>query len=297
MTDRDTPPQTTLHEASSAPIALPGPACFVSIYGPNLGHRWSLDRAESIIGRDAGCDVSLPIDTVSRRHCRVRIGGNAVFLTDLGSTNGTALNDDVLAPNEEFALRSGDKIRVGSAILKFLRGDDVESLYHEEVYRTMVADGLTGTANRRFLNEFLEREMARTRRHHRTLSLVLFDLDHFKQVNDGFGHLTGDEVLRTVAAIAREQVRREDCLARFGGEEFAVVLTETDLMAARLFAERLRGTIEHHEFRAGNDRLAVTISSGVASMTPEMREPAEFLAAADTRLYEAKAAGRNRTAG
>jgi diguanylate cyclase (GGDEF)-like protein len=295
-TDRDTP-LVTLQDLSATPVALPGPACFVSIYGPNLGKRWSLDRSESIIGRDGGCEVPLPIDTVSRRHCRVAVRGNAVFLTDLGSTNGTALNDDVLSPNEEFALRSGDKIRVGSAILKFLRGDDVESLYHEEIYRTMIADGLTGTANRRFLTEFLEREMARSRRHHRTLSLVLFDLDHFKQVNDGFGHLTGDEVLRTVAAIAREQVRREDCLARFGGEEFAVVLTETDLLAARLFAERLRGTIEHHDFRAGNDRLAITISSGLATMTPEMREPVEFLAAADARLYEAKSAGRNRTAG
>jgi two-component system cell cycle response regulator len=296
LTDRDSP-LVTLQDVSATPVALPGPACFVSIYGPNLGKRWSLDRPETIIGRDGNCDVPLPIDTVSRRHCRVRASGNAVFLTDLGSTNGTALNDDVLAANEEFALRSGDKVRVGSAILKFLRGDDVESLYHEEIYRTMIADGLTGAANRRFLTEFLEREMARSRRHRRTLSLVLFDLDHFKQVNDGFGHLTGDEVLRTVAAIAREQVRREDCFARFGGEEFAVVLTETDLIAARLFAERLRGTIEHHDFRAGNDRLTVTISSGIAEMTPEIREPVEFLAAVDARLYEAKSAGRNRTAG
>jgi diguanylate cyclase (GGDEF)-like protein len=296
MADQETHIQTR-NDAGPAPAAMPGPACFVSIYGPSLGRRWSLDRAESIIGRDASCELSLPIDTVSRRHSLVRLSGNAVFLSDLGSTNGTALNDEVLAPNEEFALRSGDKIRVGSAILKFLRGDDVESLYHEEIYRTMIADGLTGAANRRYLGEYLEREMARSRRHNRTLSLVLFDLDHFKQVNDSFGHLTGDEVLRTVAAIAKEQVRREDCFARFGGEEFAVVLTETDLMAARLFSERLRGTIEHHDFHAGSDRLAVTISSGIASLSQEMREPAEFLAAADARLYEAKAAGRNRTAG
>ena len=295
LTDRDTP-QITLTDTNEPPTAG-GPACLVSIYGPHLGKRWSLERPESTIGRDAACDLPLPIDTVSRRHCRVDVRSGSVFVTDLGSTNGTAVNDEAIPPNEAFALRSGDKVRVGSAILKFLRGDDVESLYHEEIYRTMVADGLTGAANRRFLTEYLEREMARSRRHGRTLSLVLFDLDHFKQVNDGFGHLTGDAVLRTVAAIAREQVRREDCLARFGGEEFAVVLTETDLMAARLFAERLRGTIEVHEFRAGADRVPVTISSGVASMTAEMREPAEFLAAADARLYEAKAAGRNRTAG
>jgi len=300
LTDRDTP-QITLVDVTltdvSAPPAAAGPACLVSIYGPHLGRRWSLDRDESVIGRDAGCEVALPIDTVSRRHCRLRVHGDAVYLTDLGSTNGTALNDETIPANEELALRSGDKLRVGSAILKFLRGGDVESQYHEEIYRTMVADGLTGAANRRFLTEFLERELARCRRHGRALSLVLFDLDHFKQVNDGFGHLTGDEVLRTVAAIAREQVRREDCLARFGGEEFAVVLTETELIAARLFAERLRGTIEVHEFRAGADRVPVTISCGIASITPDTREPAALIAAADARLYEAKAAGRNRTAG
>jgi len=294
-TDRDTPVVTL--SGTREPSAADGPACLVSIYGPNLGRRWSLDREETVVGRDAACDVSLPIDTVSRRHCTVRVRGQSVFLSDLGSTNGTAIADEPVPPHEEIALRSGDRLRVGSAILKFLRGGDVESLYHEEIYRTMIADGLTGAYNRRFLGEFLEREIARCRRHGRALSLVLFDLDHFKQVNDGFGHLTGDAVLREVAAIAKGQVRREDCFARFGGEEFAIVLTETELGAARLFAERLRGTIEVHEFQAGSEQLPVTISAGIATMGPDTREPADFLAAADANLYEAKSAGRNRTVG
>ncbi|RIL06892.1 MAG: GGDEF domain-containing protein [Proteobacteria bacterium] len=294
LTDRDTPLATTA-QAAAPPEG--GSACLVSIYGPELGRRWPLDRDELVIGRDPGCEVALPIDTVSRRHCAVRVRGGAVFVADLGSTNGTALNDDALAAQQELALRSGDRIRVGSAVLKYLRGDDVESLYHEEIYRTMIADGLTGAANRRFLDEFLEREMARCRRHRRPLALVLFDLDHFKKVNDGFGHLTGDAVLREVAAIARGQVRREDCFARFGGEEFAIVLTETDAAAARLFAEKLRGTIEVYDFYAGSERIPVTVSAGVAAMTLEMRDASEFVAAADARLYEAKTAGRNRTAG
>jgi diguanylate cyclase (GGDEF)-like protein len=294
-TERDTP-IASLEDTYPAPSAG-ATACLVSIYGPSLGRRWSLDRDDTIVGRDRGCDVPLPIDTVSRRHCRVRVHGGSVFLSDLGSTNGTALNDEAIPANEEFALRSGDRIRVGSAILKFLRGGDVESLYHEEIYRTMIADGLTGAYNRRYLTEFLERELTRCRRHGRALALVLFDLDHFKEVNDGFGHLTGDAVLRELAAITRQQVRREDCFARFGGEEFAVVLTETELGAARLFAERLRGTIEVHEFHAGADRVPVTISAGVAGFTAETRDADAFLAAADARLYEAKQAGRNRTAG
>jgi diguanylate cyclase (GGDEF)-like protein len=294
-TDRDTPIATLSDSQQSPPTG--GAACLVSIYGPSLGRRWSLDRETTVVGRDRAADVSLPIDTVSRRHCKVVVRGSSVFVADLGSTNGTALNDEPAPPNEEFALRSGDRIRVGSAILKFLRGGDVESLYHEEIYRTMIGDGLTGAYNRRYLTEFLERELTRCRRHGRALSLVLFDLDHFKQVNDGFGHLTGDAVLREVAELTRAQVRREDCFARFGGEEFAIVLTETDLDAARLFAERLRGTIEVHDFVASGERVPVTISAGVATAGREMRDADEFLAAADARLYEAKESGRNRTAG
>jgi diguanylate cyclase (GGDEF)-like protein len=292
--DRDTPKVTLTDPDVIAPSG--GETCLVSIYGPNLGRRWSLDRDEMIVGRESDCDVMVPIDTISRRHCKLHRRGGAIFVVDLGSTNGTALNDDALPPQEEFVLRSGDRIRVGSAIFKFLRGGDVESLYHEEIYRTMIADGLTGAHNRRFFTEFLEREMARCVRHGRSLSLVLFDLDHFKRVNDGFGHLSGDEVLREVARLVREQVRREDCFARYGGEEFAVVLTETNLEAALEFAERLRGRVEAHEFKAGNESIPITISVGVAAMTRETRDSDDFLAAVDAHLYEAKSAGRNRVA-
>jgi len=296
LADRDTPHVTLVDRGAAAPVAG-GETCLVSIYGPNLGRRWSLDRDEVVIGREAGCDILVPIDTVSRRHCAVRRSAGGFVLADLGSTNGTAVNDDALPAHEDRVLRSGDRIRVGSAIFKFLRGGDVESLYHEEIYRTMIVDGLTGAHNRRFLTEFVEREMARWVRHGRPVSLLLFDVDHFKRVNDDHGHLTGDHVLREVAKLAREQVRREDCFARFGGEEFAVVLTETGLAAARIFAERLRQRIETHDFLAGGERIAVTISVGLAAMGPETRELADFLAAADAQLYEAKTSGRNRIAG
>ena len=145
--------------------------------------------------------------------------------------------------------------------------------------------------------EFLERETARCRRYNRALSLVLFDLDHFKHVNDDYGHLSGDEVLRSVGALVRKRVRTEDCFARYGGEEFAVVLTEANREAAHEFAEQLRETVEAHPFRAGVEPIGVTISLGVASLGGEMQGASDFLAAADARLYEAKAAGRNRVMG
>jgi diguanylate cyclase (GGDEF)-like protein len=294
-TDRDTQRVTLADSDAIAPSV--GETCLVSVYGPNLGRRWSLDREEIVIGREGNCDVPVPIETVSRRHCRLRRRGGEILLTDLGSSNGTALNDAALAPNEEFALRSGDRIRVGSAIFKYLRGADVESLYHEEIYRTMIADGLTGAYNRRFFTEILEREMARCQRHGRPLSLLFFDIDHFKVVNDNFGQLSGDHVLREVADLVREQVRRENCFARYGGEEFAVMLAETSLEAAREFAERLRERVEVHSFQVGSESTAITISVGVAAMSEDQREPADFLAAVDARLHEAKSAGRNRVAG
>lgn len=295
LTDRDIPGATLSQPAS--PQQAGEPACLVSIHGPGLGRRWSLERDEIVVGRDTGCDVSLPIDTVSRRHCRVRVRGEAISVMDLGSTNGTAINDIALAANLETALRTGDRLRVGSAILKFLHGDDVETLYHEEVHRTRIEDGLTGLANRRQLEEFLDREMARCLRHDRALSLVLFDVDHLKRINDDFGHMSGDAVLCEIAAIARTQVRREHCLARIDGDAFGVALTETEVPAARLFAERLRGTIEVHEFRTGADGIPVTISAGVAAMGRDTALRSGFVAAAETQLALAKEAGRNRSAG
>ncbi|MDJ0865424.1 MAG: GGDEF domain-containing protein [Myxococcota bacterium] len=277
--------------------AAAGDACLVVIYGPSLGRKLALDRSEIQIGRDARCDLVIPLETVSRRHCRIAQTEGRPALQDLGSTNGTWLNDELLAPGESLPLRSGDLLRIGSAIFKFLEGDNVEAQYHEEVYRTMIVDGLTKAYNRRYLTEFLEREMSRCRRHDRPLALMLFDLDHFKRVNDEYGHLAGDAVLREVALLVRGRVRRDECLARFGGEEFAIVMPETDLDSARQFAERLRALVAQHPFVVGDQQVLVTISAGIADLTKEIEDSARFLAEADARLYDAKRAGRNRVVG
>lgn len=266
----------------------------VMIYGPALGQRWPIERLELLIGRDEGCDVVVALDTVSRRHCIVSMEGDAARVRDLGSTNGTFLNECPLKGDEEVVLTPGDRLRTGGAIFKFLQGDHVEALYHEEIYRTMIVDGLTQAHNRRFLLEFLDRELARHQRHQRPLSLLLFDLDGFKRINDDWGHLTGDAVLRELAELVRARVRREDCFARWGGEEFAVALSETEPEAAQLFAERVRQLIEEHEFRVNGERLPVTISVGVATAPPDLRDAEAFLARADALLYEAKRQGRNR---
>jgi diguanylate cyclase (GGDEF)-like protein len=272
-----------------------GQSCLVVIYGPDLGHRYELADNELTIGRDISNSITIDLDNVSRRHARLVQREDKVFLQDLGSTNGTFLNDEEV--KGDVPLRSGDLVKVGGAIFKFLYGGNVESLFHEEIYRITIGDGLTQCFNKRYFLEFLEREMARGQRYGRPLSLMMFDLDHFKQVNDTHGHLAGDHVLRDLAQSVKGKVRKEECLARYGGEEFVLVSPESGPARVRKFAEKLRQIVETHEFTFDDKRIPVTISVGVADMTPEMTEPSQFIKVADSNLYLAKKQGRNRVVG
>jgi diguanylate cyclase (GGDEF)-like protein len=272
------------------------PPSLVVICGPDLGRRIPLEAPTLTIGRDAGCEVVVPIDGISRRHCEL-LNREGVRLRDLGSTNGTWLNGRELEPDEEAPLRTGDRIELVGVAFKFLAGNDLEAQYHEELHQLAIVDGLTRVFNRRYLIDFLTREISRCRRHERPLSLLLFDIDRFKQINDCFGHAAGDHVLRAIVEVAREGVRREECLARFGGDEFAVVMPETELAGARIVAERTRGRVEQHPFQAGGRVIPVTISAGVAVLGPAIADAEAMLAAADTQLYAAKMAGRNTAAG
>ena len=184
-------------------------------------------------------------------------------MEDLGSTNGTLVNDEPIDGPRQ--LHNGDQLRFGSSIFKFIAGGNVEALYHEEIYRLMITDGLTGAATQRAFLEFLDRELLRAKRHARPLSLVMLDIDRFKEVNDRHGHLAGDDVLRGVAAAIREEVRGDELFARYGGEEFAVVLPETVLEDAARFCERVRAKVETQTFAWKEHVLHVTISVGGTS--------------------------------
>jgi diguanylate cyclase (GGDEF)-like protein len=194
-------------------------------------------------------------------------------------------------------LSDGDQIRIGRSILKFMTGENVEVQYHEEIYRLMTVDGLTQIHNRRFFNEALEREMNRAKRYRRQLSLILFDIDFFKRVNDSFGHLAGDHLLRHVAAAVKPRLRRDDIMARAGGEEFAVLLPEIAIEGARSTAEKIRRTVEASPLKYEQQVIACTVSLGVAAFRGDEVAPDELYKAADERMYEAKQAGRNRVAG
>jgi diguanylate cyclase (GGDEF)-like protein len=272
--------------------------CLVQIYGPMLGKKFVLEQDETTIGRGEGCEIVLELDNVSRRHCSFLQKSDGVFLRDNGSTNGTYLNN--VEVRGETPLRSGDLVKVGSAIFKFLYGGElgsIEAQYHEEIYRLTIIDGLTQVFNKRYLLEFLDREMARCLRHGRALSLVIFDIDHFKKINDAYGHLAGDYVLRELASALKSRIRKEECFARYGGEEFALVLPETGHENTVFLADKLRKLVEQHQFVFEGKRIPVTFSGGVADLTPGHADALAFIKAADARLYEAKHRGRNQVVG
>src|SRR5262249_31623832 len=173
-------------------------------------------------------------------------------------------------------------------------GGNIESAYHEEIYRLTTVDGLTQVYNKRYFLETLERELSRSHRYRRELSLIIFDIDEFKRINDSYGHLAGDYVLKQLASIVKQNIRREDLLARFGGEEFTIVLPEVGSAGALQFAEKIRGLVETTPFRFEETPIEVRISVGVATAAPDESDANEFIKRADMYLYEANKSGRDR---
>ncbi len=267
-------------------------ACLVVIYGAEIGKKLPLGSGAVIIGRSSKSDVQVDQESVSRNHAKIKNNGKHFAIRDLGSTNGTYVNDELI---DEMNLRDGDQIKIGRTIFKFLTGGNVETAYHEEIYRLMTVDGLTQVYNKRYFLEALEREISRCLRYSRELSLVMFDIDHFKQVNDTYGHLAGDAVLRQLCQLIRPKIRREDVLCRYGGEEFAILLPEIDGENARLTAEKIRKLVEKTPFRFEETRIPVTISLGVGSLSADVKDPLELVKKADDLLYRAKTEGRNRS--
>src|SRR4051812_1561124 len=267
-------------------------AALVVIYGPDLGKKYDLDRPETVVGRSSKADIMVDQESISRSHAALTNKGGQISVRDMGSTNGTFVNDEMV--QSDFQLRNGDLVKIGRTIFKFIGGGNIEAAYHDEIYRLTTVDGLTQISNRRFFEEALEREISRCNRYSREMSLVMIDIDHFKQINDSFGHLAGDSVLKQLASIIKSKIRREDVFARYGGEEFALLLPEVALEGGAAMAEKARKLVAGQKFEFDSQRIPVTISAGVAALTGTQREPADLVRAADAKLYEAKNTGRNK---
>ncbi len=285
--------QTVLTEVGEArsPVPSSEAGCLIVIYGQEMGRRVRVTTEPLIIGRSPKCDIQVDQESVSRNHCRIRFEGGEFLVRDLGSTNGTYVNDDVVS--EDGRLRHGDQLKVGRTILKFIVGDDVEVEYHEEIYRLMTTDGLTQLNNKRYFDEMLDREVARAKRYKRSFSLLVFDIDLFKNINDQFGHLAGDAILRQLGAVLLGRLRVNDVLARIGGEEFALITPEVGLDGAIELAGKINRLIADTRFDFEGSPVAVTVSVGVAEWQPHYEDPGDLFKAADEKMYEAKRNGRN----
>ncbi|MDB4977218.1 MAG: domain/GGDEF domain protein [Myxococcaceae bacterium] len=286
--------ESTVLTAVNRPLGSVEPArhaCLVVIFGAEIGRRIELDGKDVVIGRASSADLQLDSDSVSRTHAIVSRTMSGFIVRDQDSTNGTFVNDQ---PIRERALKDGDQIRIGRAMLKFLTSSNVEAQYHEEIYRLMTVDGLTQVYNRRYFQEAVEREFARSRRYQHPFVLALLDIDHFKQINDRYGHQAGDTVLRKIGSLLKANVRTNDLVARIGGEEFALILPETRALGGHALAEKLRRIIASESFCHGEDDIRATLSLGLTEFSAKHQSAEVMIKLADERLYAAKNAGRNR---
>jgi diguanylate cyclase (GGDEF)-like protein len=257
-----------------------------------------LSNRALFMGRDDGCDMVLDDPSVSRRHSRVYVDATpgrstCVVIQDLGSTNGTLVNGKEV---QRVRLKHGDRVHVGDVLLRFEMLDPVDIAYRDGVVRKVrdaERDSLTQLLSRSGMEAHLPILLESCEGQGRPVSSVMVDLDHFKEVNDSLGHVAGDEVLRTVGALLRSTVRREDIAVRYGGEEFLLVLAGARRLHARLLAERIRERLENTRYSDYPD-LQVTCSLGVAERGDG--EPiGEWFHRADQALYRAKERGRNRS--
>jgi two-component system cell cycle response regulator len=277
-------------------ITAPSKAYLVIIGGMDMGSVIPVDQPKVTLGRAPECTIVLQDDSVSRVHAEIIQRENGAVIRDLGSTNGTFIGGQRI---KEAALNQGDKVLLGRrTILKYEIYDQVDAAYQKKLYESSTRDGLTGVYNRRYFNQRIVSELSFAKRHLLWLTLMIFDLDHFKKINDLFGHHNGDRVLTGVTDAVSSILRTEDILARYGGEEFAIIAPGTSYDGGMALGQRVRQRVENEVMFASDsaDKAmkttvsigAVTVAQGAAVEAPAV------ISAADKNLYEAKSEGRNR---
>ncbi len=269
--------------------------CLTILTGSSVGQTFHVTKGNALIGRAQEAHLRILDDGVSRNHARLKFdtGGN-LYLCDLDSRNGTYVNGKkIIEPTQ---LQAGDKVQIGrTTVLRFEYQDALDQSFHENLLSSALRDGLTRLFNKRYFLDRLDAELKFARRHNTVVSLLMLDLDHFKQVNDDHGHLAGDAVLEHLAQLLVRAVRNEDVVARFGGEELAVILRAIPIEPATQLAERLRRVVEHNPTTYADKQLTATVSIGVAGYPSTNAESVDALVdAADQALYRAKNGGRNR---
>lgn len=277
------------------PMGATDRALLLALSGPAVGQTYTIGPQSAVIGRGIGNEAAIPDPEISRQHARIVLTDGRFTISDLGSANGTFVNGTrIAAPTP---LHDGDRVQLGPlTVMKFSQLDSLEAAVQQRMHDAIHMDVLTGVNNRRYLETRLLDEFAYAKRHKRSLCVLMLDIDNFKRVNDTHGHLAGDMVLRELAAQFMREVRAEDVVVRYGGEEFLIVARELTLKQGREFGERLRACVHAKPVVLPDGaQLSITISVGVAQLRLRLdKEPAAIIARADAALYRAKQLGRNR---
>jgi two-component system, cell cycle response regulator len=266
----------------------------ILIRGGLQGKKFSLQgNNRFLMGRDKGVEIQVDDANVSRQHAQITRQGDKVYIEDMGSRNGTFVNDENIG-TEKRELGKEDMIKLGSTVLKYLPAGQLETLYHINLTNAAYMDKLTGLYNRKYISEVLEVEFKRARALHSPLSVIMFDIDNFKKINDTYGHDGGDYVLAELGKqVKASGLRERDLAGRYGGEEFMVVLSNSGADQAMELAERIRKKIELNEFVYDGKRIVVTVSMGVSDVKPGMNDYKDVYRASDKALYKSKHNGKN----
>jgi diguanylate cyclase (GGDEF)-like protein len=267
-------------------------ACLVQYSGTNLGKRYILNQKEMVVGRAPTVEIVVNEQSVSRNHAQCLQQGEEIYVADLGSSNGTYVNDKKITTRQ--ILRDGDIIRLGNIVFKFFAQGNIENVFHDKIYRMATIDVGTNIFNKKYLIEALETEVKSSRAYGRPLSVIYFDLDFFKKVNDTYGHSVGDGILRDSSTLVKAIIRKDDIFCRYGGEEFVILLPATEAKTAYELAERIRGSFEAHKFEIQGHSIRQTLSIGVSQLNSRMTKAESLLEDADKKLYQSKTGGRNR---
>jgi diguanylate cyclase (GGDEF)-like protein len=274
-------------------VGKPRRPCLLAVSGPQRGSIFTIEGPEKVIGRTSECDITLSDSGISRQHAAIIVHSDGTLvLRDLGSRNGTRLNGKRVS---ESVLADGDTIRLGeSTKLTLTWTDQAQETILRSQYDQATRDTLTGCYRRHYFMEELTREALLAKRSQMPLSVLFIDIDFFKRLNDTYGHVVGDDVLRQVGGMFLSMIRRSDIVARWGGEEFVVLLRNTTLDAAHVVAERWRESVSETTLHTDAGPLGVTVSIGVScSLEPDNRVPDDLIRIADGKLYVAKQRGRN----